>query len=125
MLFRYIAAQIYDSFILTALSFGFTAICLLTTHGMAIAPATKWYQYSLLTLFIGYYLTSIRHGGQTIGMRAWRLQLISDNGKLNWWQAAGRLILVLPALAGGLLRFRNPQQLLYRWTKTRLQLISL
>ncbi|OCH97802.1 hypothetical protein A8135_00830 [Legionella jamestowniensis] len=124
MLFRYLAAQVYDSFIILALFFGFTAICLLTTHGVAITPATRWYQLSLVVIFISYYQVSFIYGGQTIGMRAWRLRLIADNGNPGWWQAAKRLILVLPALVVGLFSFNNPQRLLFHWTNTRLQLVS-
>lgn len=124
MLFRYLAAQIYDGFIILALFFGFTAICLLTTHGVAITPATRWYQLGLVVVFMSYYQISFIYGGQTIGMRAWHLQLIADNGNLDWRQTARRLILVFPALLVGLLSFNNPHQLLFRWTKTRLQLVS-
>ncbi|KTC76826.1 RDD family protein [Legionella brunensis] len=121
MWFKYLAAQIYDSFIIIALFFAFTTLCLIANHGFAIPPATRWYQLSLLGLFIGYYLLSVVYGGQTIGMRAWRLQLQTDLGRPSWQQAIGRLLLIFPALLGGLLSFKNQQQLLYRWTKTKLK----
>ncbi|CEK11938.1 RDD family protein [Legionella hackeliae] len=123
MLLRSLAAQIYDSFIITALFFAFTTICLLFNHGTAIAAATRWYQFCLIALFVAYYMISLRYGGQTIGMRAWRLQLISKNGNLNWQQTVRRLLLILPAYVVGLVSFHSPQQLLSQWTKTRLQVV--
>jgi len=47
-------------------------------------------------LFYGWFWT---HGGQTLGMRAWKLKLIStnDGGTINWLQALKRFLLGLPA----------------------------
>lgn len=120
MVFRYFAAQLYDSFVLIALFFAFTALCLFATHGDAIPPASHWYQFSLLGIFFSYYLFSIHRGGQTIGMRAWRLQITTDEGMPNYSQLIKRLLLILPALLTSLIVFRSPQQPLYRWTKTKL-----
>ncbi|MDI9819177.1 MULTISPECIES: RDD family protein [unclassified Legionella] len=123
MIIKYLASQLYDSFIIVALFFAFTALCLIATQGQAIPPSTRWYQLALITIAASYYLFSIIHGGQTIGMRAWRLQLLSDTHTPNWRQALSRLILILPALLCGTARLTNPQRLLYRWTGTRLTVL--
>jgi uncharacterized RDD family membrane protein YckC len=52
--------------------------------------------YFLVVLFIffGWFWT---HGGQTLGMRAWKLRLVNNDGTtINWLQAALRFILSLP-----------------------------
>lgn len=124
MFFKQLAAQLYDSCILIALFFAFTAVCLLVNHGVAIPPATRWYQLGLIMLFITYYVLSIVYGGQTIGMRAWRLQLQTEAGNPTWKQALGRLVLTLPAFLASIICIKNPQKLLYCWTRTHLQFIN-
>ncbi|KTD22230.1 RDD family [Legionella lansingensis] len=119
-LLKYISAQLYDGCILIALFFAFTALCLLATHGIAIPPATRWYQCSLVAIGIGYYLSSTLHGGQTIGMRAWRLRLTTETDFLRWQQIVKRMVLFIPALFLSLMSWQNPQQILHKWTKTRI-----
>lgn len=120
LLFKYLAAQLYDGFILLALFFAFTAVCLCINHGVAIPPASRWYQFSLLAIFLIYYLLSICCGGKTIGMRAWRLAIITEQGNPRLLQATMRLILLIPAMLGALLLWQNPQTFVLRWTKTEL-----
>lgn len=74
MVIRSLAALIYDLFIITALCFFFAGIVVFFNHGQAIAPATRWFQATLLVIIFLYFYFSLRQGGQTIGMRAWRLQ---------------------------------------------------
>lgn len=52
-------------------------------------------------LFFGWFWT---HGGQTLGMSAWRLRLVSsDGGPVKWRQVMVRVsVAVLSALFGGL-----------------------
>jgi uncharacterized RDD family membrane protein YckC len=41
-------------------------------------------------------------GGQTLGMRSWRLRVQRRDGRpIGWWQALGRFLLAIPALALG------------------------
>jgi uncharacterized RDD family membrane protein YckC len=38
------------------------------------------------------------HGGQTLGMRAWRLQIRNlRSGPINWWQVLLRFMLAIPS----------------------------
>ncbi|WP_290648602.1 RDD family protein [Aquisalimonas sp.] len=87
-LFRRLAALVYDSMLVTAIVIAATALLLPVTGGEAIdalGPATLLYQAYLLTvvfLFFGYCWT---HGGQTLGMKAWRLRLRrADSGPVTW-----------------------------------------
>ncbi|KTD18169.1 RDD family protein [Legionella jordanis] len=119
-MFRYFAAQVYDFLILIALFFAFTAFCLIGTQGQAISPGTHSYQSALLGLTFAYYAISLRYCGQTIGMRAWRLQLISETDVLGFKQVVKRLLLLLPATVFAVLFGKHPQYLLSCWTKTRI-----
>ncbi|MCX7117219.1 MAG: RDD family protein [Legionellales bacterium] len=116
---RYIGSLIYDAFVISALFFIATALCLALRQGTTIAPKTLWYQLILLAIFFGYYLLSYQRGGQTIGMRAWRLQVVSTDLKaLSKRQILSRFVLALPAGIYALFRLQNPIQILNRWTKS-------
>lgn len=75
MIIKYLGALIYDLIILLALCFALTAVILLFRQGQAIPPETLWYQLALLVQALIYYFTSIKFGGQTIGMRAWGIRV--------------------------------------------------
>jgi len=73
-----VMALIYDAFLLTAVLFLLTAVALAFNEGQAI-------DHPLFTLLIAavawcFFDHFWRHGGQTLGMRAWRLQLVDDKG---------------------------------------------
>lgn len=54
----------------------------------------------LLVVTAAYFAVSWVRGGQTIGMRAWKLRLLrEDGGKLGVAQALGRFVLALLSLA--------------------------
>lgn len=117
---RYIGAFIYDGIILLALFFLFTTLCLCYRHGVAVPPSSAWYQLSLIFIFFIYYFLSHRHGGQTIGMRAWRLKLVSINRHLSWKQIVARFILWAPALICGVLSVKRSRRLLNDWTGSQI-----
>lgn len=114
----YIGALLYDGIMLVALFFFFTALCLLCRDGKAIPSASLWYQLALLLLIFGYYFISYQRGGQTIGMRAWHLKLVSVDPFLSKKQILTRLFLTVPACVYGLLQLKNPAQLLRDWTQS-------
>ena len=119
MFFKCLAALFYDACLLIALFFVFTACCLLAYHGQAIPVGTRWYQLCLILIGLSYYIFSIGKGGQTLGMRAWRLRLVAaDEGVPTFQQASRRIVLTLPALIIALISLQNPQRLLSQWTKT-------
>jgi len=101
---RRLAAMLYDGLLLVALWFVATAL-LLTVSGGHLADPDRplWLLYSLrvslllvaLMFFAGFWT----HGGQTLGMRAWRLKLVSASGNpVNWKQALWRFAAAIPSV---------------------------
>ena len=85
-IWRRLAALLYDSFILLALSFCYGAIA--TFMGAALGVHAEDYQpmfhHWLFTIgwigtLAGFYYWFWRKSGQTIGMRTWRIQLCDGN----------------------------------------------
>lgn len=90
-LFRRLLAIVYDLFLLIALLFVATAFAMLFNQGNAIEPGQPLYPYYLVYLltvsfaFFGWFWT---HGGQTLGMKTWKIRLQQTNAKrINWWLA--------------------------------------
>ena len=101
---RRLAAMIYDSLLIAALWFAIDALLLLITHGQLASPDRPLWQLYLLqaclifitVLFFAGFWT---HGGQTLGMRAWRLRLVTiDNQPINWQQSLKRLAIAIPSI---------------------------
>lgn len=74
---RRLAAAAYDLLPLLALWMAGTAVLLPFTGGQGIAPQNLAYQAWLLAIAYGYYTLSWQYGGQTIGMRAWRIRVVA------------------------------------------------
>jgi uncharacterized RDD family membrane protein YckC len=87
-LLRRLGAVLYDSLILGGVWFAATACLLPLNGGEAIAPG-QWlfpvYLVLVSYLFFGWFWT---HGGQTIGMRAWKIRVVSCSGKALTWRQA-------------------------------------
>lgn len=85
------AAVCYDGLLLLAVLFLATLIALPFNQGQAFSSSQLAYPAYLLTasfIFYGWFWT---HGGQTLGMRAWKIKLVhTDNHPLNWSHAATR-----------------------------------
>jgi uncharacterized RDD family membrane protein YckC len=127
---RRLAALVYDSFLLAALLMIFTGGALFFTHGAAVVPATvgNWvyvYRAGLVLVIAGYYALNWLRSGQTLGMRAWRLRLVSDSGRLTWrsviLRACFGFIAWAPAALGVLWLYWDPDHLALhdRLSKTR------
>ncbi len=88
-LFRRMAAMTYDGFLLLALLFMGSFLFLIITHGQAVPPALengyRAYLLIIAFLFYGWFWT---HGGQTLGMRAWKIRLQRANGQTVGWSWA-------------------------------------
>jgi uncharacterized RDD family membrane protein YckC len=83
---------VYDTLLLWATLFFATALVLLFRH-QAIQAGSSLYRSYLLLCAFGYFAWQWLHGGRTIGMRAWRIRLISVRGaRPTWTQAALRFI---------------------------------
>lgn len=116
---RYLAALSYDALIMIVLFFVLTALFLLCNGGHAIPPASLWYQLSLLGIALSYYYSSIRFGGQTLGMRAWRFRLsAATQDPLSRPQILGRILYFIPTLFIAPFCFKSNYALLNQWTKT-------
>jgi uncharacterized RDD family membrane protein YckC len=97
-IWRRIFAAIYDFFPLLGIWMGIGLIAV-AIKGDAISPNTIWFNLLLFVISAGYFIVSWMRGGQTLGMRAWNLTLVSNNEKkLTWLRAALRFILMLLAL---------------------------
>ena len=97
-LIRRLAALTYDWVLLTGILFGATVVVLAFRAGRAFQPHHAGYSAYLIgtgAVFFSWFWT---HGGQTLGMRAWRIKLITvDGGPITWRQA---LLRCAWALAG-------------------------
>jgi len=96
-LFHRLAALFYDSLLLLAVMFIATAILLPFTDGEAIGHNPFLTTYLLFISFF-FYSWFWMHGGQTLGMRSWKLQLQNINpGPISLWQALLRFMVAIPS----------------------------
>lgn len=74
LLLRRSASFLYDSLLLIALFFVFTTAVVLANDGQSIAHPLFYFGLWIIggVFFDGFW----RHGGQTLGMRAWNLQMV-------------------------------------------------
>ena len=100
---RRLAAIVYDSLLLLGVLVGATALAL----GLAVAilgseavrlhnplAGNPFFQTYLLLVCFFFYGGFWTHGGQTLGMRAWRLRLQRRDGQgIGWWQALLRFLI--------------------------------
>lgn len=99
-----LAAALYDLFPLLALWMLTAGIVLLSAHGeVDVAHPSFAYRLSLrlalLVVTATYFVVSWSRGGQTIGMRAWRLRVVDANGNaLPWPRCALRFFVACVSL---------------------------
>lgn len=95
-LFRRLFAIFYDSFLLLAILFIVSAIATALNQGKAVEPGDVLYPVFVITIFCLSYLYFAWfwiHGGQSLGMKTWRIQLQSSNSTaISWKTAAIRYI---------------------------------
>lgn len=79
LLLRRTAAFIYDCLLLIALFFVTTAVVVPLNDGEAL----QHWSYKIVLLLIAFLFFDWfwRHGGQTLGMRAWRIRVESQNAE--------------------------------------------
>ena len=100
-------AACYDLLPLLALCFLTAAVVLLLRGGTPIraGSAAAWLELgAMLLVGFAYFGGSWRRGGQTLGMRAWRLRLVARDGGVPGWGALARRYAVagLSLACGGL-----------------------
>ena len=84
-------AIIYDLFLLIALLFVATAVAMIVNDGKAIEPGQDIYPFYvayLLAISFGFYGWFWTHGGQTLGMKTWKIKLQQMDGKPVTWPLA-------------------------------------
>lgn len=104
-LLRRLAALCYDLLLLAAVLLALTGIVLAARGGAAVAPHTAWFQLFVVVVCGLFYMWFWTHGGQTLGMRAWKIRVVRDDGQaLTWGDAALRFgaawLSLLPAGLG-------------------------
>jgi uncharacterized RDD family membrane protein YckC len=101
---RRIAALVYDLMLLGAMLFMFT-LAVFIVRGRAVAPGTLWFQLCLAAIVVWFFTWFWVHGGQTLGMKAWRLRVVDMRGGAVGWSSAlirfaAGLLAALPAGLG-------------------------
>jgi uncharacterized RDD family membrane protein YckC len=102
---RRFAAFCYDALLLAALVVCFTLLVLAARLGAAVPPGSWWFGAALLAIAMVFFCGFWVHGGQTLGMRAWRIRVVRDDGRTLSWRRAGlrfaaALVAALPAGLG-------------------------
>lgn len=102
-LLRRFAAIFYDLLLLLGVLFVVSAIAVAINQGTAVTHPLYYVSLAFISfMFYGWFWT---HGGQTLGLRTWKLQITGKNQEaVTWKQAAIRFIAAfasfLPAGAG-------------------------
>lgn len=66
-------------------------VSIIFTGGEAVDPGNPIYSLYLVTVVWAFFAWFWTHGGQTVGMRAWRIRVQTTEGyQLNWAQATIR-----------------------------------
>lgn len=96
-LLRRLAAIVYDTFLLAALLLICAAPLPLLPETVARGDVAHWAIRAAVLiisfLFLGWFWV---HGGQTLGMRAWRIRVVSREGSpLSWADALRRYLAAL------------------------------
>jgi uncharacterized RDD family membrane protein YckC len=105
-LWRRLLALVYDLLIVVAIVMVVGLLCQLATGGQLIrtgghAVVPPWYRPLQGLVVSAYFISSWLFGGQTVGMRPWRIRLTRrDGGSLTLQQAILRLLVAAaPMLA--------------------------
>lgn len=84
-LWRRLLALVYDLLIVVALVMVVGLLCQLATRGKLITTGASvsvplWYQLLQCAVVAAYFISAWRRGGQTIGMRPWRMRVTTLAG---------------------------------------------
>lgn len=94
--FRRMGAIFYDSVLLFGVLFVATALLLPLNNGQAFERDQLFYPLYLMTVSFFFFAWFWTHGGQTLGMRAWKIKVNTlENRPIGWGQALARFILAL------------------------------
>jgi len=98
-LLRRMSAIFYDCILLSAVLFFSTLIMLPFTHGQAIASGNLPFNIYIFCISCLYFTWQWTHGGQTLGMLAWKIKLKDINSaNVSWRKAVVRFLLATISL---------------------------
>lgn len=104
-LWRRLLALVYDVVAVLAIVMVVGLICQLVTGGQLINNGTQvhiaWWYQPLQAIVVGaYFMVSWLRGGQTLGMRPWRIRVVAGNGApVSMRQALVRVVVAALPLA--------------------------
>jgi uncharacterized RDD family membrane protein YckC len=99
---RRLASMLYEILLLASVLFVAGFLFLGIAHDTQSPVVRKIFQAYLLAVIGGYFLWFWLHGGQTLPMKAWRLRLVSADGKpLTPRQAIVRFLCALIGVSLG------------------------
>lgn len=89
----------YDAVILLALLIFASALALPFGDVNKVALQDFWFTTWLLLVVFAYFVICWKHGGMTLGMRAWKVCLVNkDHAAISWWQCILRFFVSLASL---------------------------
>ena len=98
-LIKQFAAMLYDSLLIFAILFVAAAIALLFNRGEAI-EASPMFNFYLVFIVFCFYAWFWHKSGQTLGMRVWKIRIVSEfGGNPSWGISFLRLGFALLSLA--------------------------
>lgn len=132
LFWRVIVSFVYDVFIIMALSVLLSAcFTLFLGAGFHEQDIYRWsFDLTWLAMVMGYFAVSWRFGGQTIGMKAWRLAVLRDDTSPLLWSdvlrrlSAGTLNALLLNLGWLGYLTLHPFSLTDRWSHTYVNLLA-
>lgn len=103
-LLRRLAALTYDCVLLAGPVAIYAGLVVVLRSGAPVEPNTVWFSLGLAAIPAVFFCWFWTHGGQTLGMVAWKLRIERVNGQpLSWQRAAARFLAAcLSLLAAGL-----------------------
>ncbi len=126
LLLRRLGALLYDVLIVAGVIMVTSLVLIAGRNGEPIPPGASWFQGMVALQWLGYFAGFWTFGGQTPGLRTWRLRLVSaDGGSVGPARTIRRLVAavisVLPAGVGFAWMFvGNGQALHDRLSGTRM-----
>ncbi|MEM7562774.1 MAG: RDD family protein, partial [Pseudomonadota bacterium] len=98
-LIKQLAAMLYDSLLIFSVLFLATAIALIFTQGEAIVSSPAFNLYLTIVVF-SFYAWFWSRSGQTLGMRVWKIKIVSEfGGNPSWPVSYLRLVFALISMA--------------------------
>jgi uncharacterized RDD family membrane protein YckC len=96
-LIRYLGVMVYDTLLLLSVLLLAASLAVMfnafVNHGEAIEPGNPFFFTYLIAVSFFFYGWFWTHGGQTLGMRSWKIYLINKNQTpISWQQALFRFM---------------------------------